>query len=755
MASHRPHYDYGVSTAALLWFACVAASDILACARRRVVLAATYPNDPEYHMREVTPEMESAHAQLVQEHASDVKQSIGYDWMLAMKKISERNGHRALVEMLLTSDVAWHEPPPANAVGVATRFVSWHMQQNMDDIVNILEQAQGDDAQETLYWWFNPFSVRQSKPPEGPERDRWKRSTPDADADLETVLKSAVRASNCTVALMTSWDTPSMLERIWCVWELFHTVIARCRLEVRMPISEQTRFADALVNDFTSVQMPLSRLDVQNAKAGSEEERVEILSKMREADGGIHGVNKLVKERLREWLCDSATSELAKVPQEDRATSALLMSVAELLKKQGKYTDAEPLYREALDGKRRELGDAHPDTLESINNLASLLKKQGKYADAEPLYREALDGRHRELGDAHPSTLASISGLANLLCDQGKYADAEPLYREALDGKRRELGDAHPSTLTSINNLATLLMHQGKYADAELLLREALDGRRRELGDAHPGTLTSIQNLATLLYQQGKYTDAEPLCREALDGHRRELGDALPRTLASIRCLALVLTNQGKYDDAEPFYREALDGYRRELGDAHPDTLESINNLASLLKKQGKYADAEPLYREALDGYRRELGDAHPDTLQSINNLATLLMHQGKYADAEPLCREALDGKRRELGDAHPHTLISINNLASLLMHQGKYADAEPLCREALDGKRRELGDAHPDTLRSINSFASLLKKQKKFDEAASFFDQAAHAYEQSYGADHDKTRDARTQANKCRERVV
>ncbi|XRB15716.1 hypothetical protein RI054_11g55580 [Pseudoscourfieldia marina] len=68
-ASARPHYDYGVSAATFPWFARVAASNILARARRRVVLAAAYPNDPEYHVRELTPEMESSHAQLVQEHA--------------------------------------------------------------------------------------------------------------------------------------------------------------------------------------------------------------------------------------------------------------------------------------------------------------------------------------------------------------------------------------------------------------------------------------------------------------------------------------------------------------------------------------------------------------------------------------------------------------------------------------------------------------------------------------------------------------
>ena len=53
-------------------------------------------------------------------------------------------------------------------------------------------------------------------------------------------------------------------------------------------------------------------------------------------------------------------------------------------------------------------------------------------ADNEPLYREreALAVRRRTLGDEHPDTLVSINNLANLLSDQGKLGDAEPLSRE-------------------------------------------------------------------------------------------------------------------------------------------------------------------------------------------------------------------------------------------------------------------------------------------------------------------------------------
>ena len=46
----------------------------------------------------------------------------------------------------------------------------------------------------------------------------------------------------------------------------------------------------------------------------------------------------------------------------------------------------------------------HPDTAISLNNLALLYKEQGKYDDAEPLYKRALAVREEVLGSVHPDT---------------------------------------------------------------------------------------------------------------------------------------------------------------------------------------------------------------------------------------------------------------------------------------------------------------------------------------------------------------
>ena len=57
---------------------------------------------------------------------------------------------------------------------------------------------------------------------------------------------------------------------------------------------------------------------------------------------------------------------------------------------QGKFAEAEPYYREALEKRRRVLGEEHPDTLVSINNMATLLEKQGRLDEAELLQRALL-----------------------------------------------------------------------------------------------------------------------------------------------------------------------------------------------------------------------------------------------------------------------------------------------------------------------------------------------------------------------------
>ena len=92
----------------------------------------------------------------------------------------------------------------------------------------------------------------------------------------------------------------------------------------------------------------------------------------------------------------------------------------------------------------KALGPEHPNVALSLNNLAGLYAHQGRYADAEPLYKRALAIREKALGPDHPDVAASLNNLAELYANQGRYADAEPLYKRSLAISEKALGPDHP-----------------------------------------------------------------------------------------------------------------------------------------------------------------------------------------------------------------------------------------------------------------------------------------------------------------------
>lgn len=363
----------------------------------------------------------------------------------------------------------------------------------------------------------------------------------------------------------------------------------------------------------------------------------------------------------------------------------------------GLYNAGEPHLRSALELRRCELGEEHPDVALSLNELAVLLSAKGDKPAAEIVYREALALRRRLFGDKHLDVALSLNNLGVLLKDMGRYVEAEPLFREALSLRRELLGAEHPHVAITLNNLGTLLRSKGDYGEAEFLLREALELRRRVLGDEHLDTATSLNDLAWLLSDVGQFAAAEILQREALALRRKLLGNDHPVVATSLNNLAMSLQNLGNYSAAEPLHREALALRVRLLGNEHPDVAISANNLAMLLQAKGEYDEAETLLRQALRTWRSRFGDEHPHVATCINNLAMLLRARGDYDAAEPLYREALALFKKLLGDQHRLVATTLFNLGVLHKDKRDYVAAESLISEALALHRKQVGDEHPD----------------------------------------------------------
>ena len=83
---------------------------------------------------------------------------------------------------------------------------------------------------------------------------------------------------------------------------------------------------------------------------------------------------------------------------------------------------------------RERHGDGHTLFATAIEWLAELYRAQGRYAEAEPLYKRSLSIREKALGPNHADVGSSLNNLAELYRVQSRYAEAEPMYRRSNTG---------------------------------------------------------------------------------------------------------------------------------------------------------------------------------------------------------------------------------------------------------------------------------------------------------------------------------
>jgi tetratricopeptide (TPR) repeat protein len=314
------------------------------------------------------------------------------------------------------------------------------------------------------------------------------------------------------------------------------------------------------------------------------------------------------------------------------------------------------------------------------SSLARTAYNQGRWQLAADAWQIAcqLLASDPGVGQEHPDTVTSRDNLALVLHDLGRLDEAEAEIRAVLEIQQRVLGSDHIDTLTSRSNLALVLRDQARLDEAAAEIRAVLAGRQRVLGPDHPDTLVSRNNLARVLRDLGRLQQAETEIRAVLAARQRMLGSDHPDTLASRGNLARVLRGLGRLDEAEAEHRAVLEITMRVLGPDHPDTLGSRANLAGVLRDLGRLEEAEAEIRAVLAARQLVLGPDHPDTLASRNNLARVLRDLGWLDEAEAEIRAVLAIRQRVLGPDHPDTLASRGNLAGVLEDRGRLdADAE------------------------------------------------------------------------------
>jgi CHAT domain-containing protein/Tfp pilus assembly protein PilF len=289
---------------------------------------------------------------------------------------------------------------------------------------------------------------------------------------------------------------------------------------------------------------------------------------------------------------------------------------------------------------KRQFGENHTNYAIALGTIANVYRRQSKYTEAERIYQHVLAIFEKTLGPNHLAIAGTLHNLAITFRGQGKYAEAEQFYKRALAIREKVLGASNPAVAKTLMAIGDVYRLQGKYTEAEALHLRAQAIFEQSSGVGQFEMTYNLVGLANVYQSQGKYTKAEELYKRALPVLEKMLGANHPAVADCLLDLAIVYRVQGNYAGAEDLYKRALMIREKTLGTNNPDIAQTLNNIAVNYSAQGKYAEAEGLYQRALVIYETTLGPSHPYVAMTLNNLAAV---NGKLGDL----RKALEWSRK------------------------------------------------------------------------------------------------------------
>jgi serine/threonine protein kinase len=200
------------------------------------------------------------------------------------------------------------------------------------------------------------------------------------------------------------------------------------------------------------------------------------------------------------------------LPEPDqRDIARSLHALGQIMAGQGRQGEAQDFYNRALQIRKAA---SKGDDAEIAESLVDLGEVEGKWEEAEIMFRQALLMDRRLYTDMHPAVANVLHSLAKLLLSHDKESDAETLARDALTIRIKLFGDQHPLVAETRTTLARALLAEGKVVEAEAEARRALAVQQNRLNTDHPGLADTLDVLTELFLPLKRESELEQIFQE-------------------------------------------------------------------------------------------------------------------------------------------------------------------------------------------------------------------------------------------------
>eukprot|EP00746_Dinoflagellata_sp_MGD_P015472 gnl/MRDRNA2_/MRDRNA2_134389_c0_seq1.p1 gnl/MRDRNA2_/MRDRNA2_134389_c0~~gnl/MRDRNA2_/MRDRNA2_134389_c0_seq1.p1 ORF type:complete len:294 (-),score=59.26 gnl/MRDRNA2_/MRDRNA2_134389_c0_seq1:44-925(-) len=254
--------------------------------------------------------------------------------------------------------------------------------------------------------------------------------------------------------------------------------------------------------------------------------------------------------------------------------------------------------------------------------------KFGRLANEEYMSRQALDGINGTVltfSNAHPTTLDNLQNLGMTLVARGRLEEADMALRRAWAGRQVLLGHDHPMTLRSQRDLRGAMHRRGRQDRSE-----DFDTQRNR---ANQTALTPFKDtVAAPVKRRGGLVAQVKGRKDFLDAAEGARG--LRGTLKTDADFILGDRGDNDADVSEDCMDCCLKILRSRTPAGGPTT---IGDFGSLLAKQRNLEKAEVMLDKSMKARRTVLGETHPKTIGTTMDLIDVLKKRGRLGAAEEL----------------------------------------------------------------------------------------------------------------------
>jgi len=459
--------------------------------------------------------------------------------------------------------------------------------------------------------------------------------------------------------------------------------------------------------------------------------------------------------------------------------SHTLNNMANCLFSSGRLDESMIMYREALDIKRKRLGEDHIDVANTHNNIGNVFYSKGEYKKALAPFEEALRIKKIQLGNNDLNVAATLANIGDAKSKLNKMDDALKAYNEALSIQRSNKNsgagsdgnnnsnssnvsggvqnDSHQQQQTGIITIATLLssigrVHQkkGNFPPAVAMFLEELQIREDFFGKDHTSIGATYTNLGRSYYKLGSIDDAITAYKESLRIKKKRLvevdllspGSISPKNAsgaASLQQKVKIAMTGGKLDEvagATDSPGQPLSPEMKSHSDALGEVSTTLNCIGLAYQDKMEFDKALNAYKASVKYKTLQVGKDNLDIAVTTETIGICYFNKGDYINAIKSFEESLRVKQLCLGLDHVDVATTLNNIGNVHYTLGNSKAAMKSYGRALELKRLLLGPDHLDVATMLNNIGSVYAEERSDEKAMEYYLEALKVRRKKLGDD-------------------